>query len=526
MLMMQSFAVYQLLRPVTLRPPKIRLPDEQIEPLEFEINLAPDAPAAAAAPDSASTAPSSAPAQQNPGSTPSASPMPTSQASVQATPVLTASAMTRATPAPQPLLAIEATPAPSAPQIVLVPSVAVAAESTTEQPAEEKGAVDGAPVSADADSTPVRPLAITANAAPDRVAAAPISILPGVQVPIIAPIIAATSAVPAPESLAKTQPDLRVDIAKPELSEITVPQPAVDVSQPMRIKPDIPKPDLRVEQSRPSNPAPSLPRAAHPIVTRADVASNADAAKPNLQIDQAKPSRITPVAPSAQAARPVLEISRADSRVAGALSPRSLQISDDDAARPNLAVAPPIAVDAAQSDANTPDANTLDANTPGANTPGASQRQGQDQDSTGSGMPTAGLLGNGNQGLPADPFANGNGAGDRDPAGQGDTSDHRNEFRRYHDPFADDAPNPLVGLRLREPQLFSDISHFLVQAFGPAALGFAVGASSEIDDFSGPNAGILIEKWIQQHHSDLQRECRLQQDTMDEHVRRLLCGER
>ena len=140
--------------------------------------------------------------------------------------------------------------------------------------------------------------------------------------------------------------------------------------------------------------------------------------------------------------------------------------------------------------------------------------------------------------LPSDPFASsGSGKGPRDLLGQGidaaaaqvaatpDANARGNAFRRYHDPFADDAPNPLAGLRLREPQMFSDVSRFLVKTFGPAALGFAVGASSEIDDFSGPNAGVLIEQWIQQHHSDLQRECRMRQETMDEHIRRLLCGE-
>ena len=79
-----------------------------------------------------------------------------------------------------------------------------------------------------------------------------------------------------------------------------------------------------------------------------------------------------------------------------------------------------------------------------------------------------------------------------------------------------DEGSPMIG------RIFSDE---YVKTFGPAALGFAVGASSEIDDFSGPNAGMLIEQWIQQHHSDLQRECRMRQETMDEHIRRLLCGE-
>jgi hypothetical protein len=538
MLLIQGFAVYQLLRPVTLRPPKIRLPDEQTEVLEYEINLAPDAPAAtntSAPPEAAQ------PAIAQQGSTSTASDTPSAQStsappSAVATPVLTLSAMARSMPAPQPILALEATPAPSAPNIVLVPSVDVAAASTTAAPAEEKGAPDGAPAPSNADSTPVRPLAMTPNAAPDRLAAAPISLLPGMQAPIVEPVIAATSAAPAPEPIANTQPDLRVDSAKPEISEITVPQAAADITLPMRAKPDVPKPDLRVEQSRPNAPTPSVPTAARPMMTRADVALNANSTQPTLQVDQAKPSRITPAAPTAQAVRPVLEISRSVSRtpVDGARSQKNSA-----APRPSVTIGAPIAANDVQTDASAQSrgSDTADESrgsdtadeSRGSDT--ADESRGSDTadesrgSDTGAGISDATPLGNSNSGLPADPFASGNGAGDRDLAGQGDTSDHRNEFRRYHDPFAEDAPNPLVGLRLREPQLFSDISHFLVKAFGPAALGFAVGASSEIDDFSGPDAGVLIEQWIQQHHSDLQRECRLQQETMDEHVRRLLCGE-
>jgi hypothetical protein len=95
-------------------------------------------------------------------------------------------------------------------------------------------------------------------------------------------------------------------------------------------------------------------------------------------------------------------------------------------------------------------------------------------------------------------------------------------FKEFHNPFADDAPNPLRGLRQREPQLFLDISKYLVSKLGPTALGFAVKANEELDDFTAVDAGPLIERWLEQHHSELKADC-VRSSDMPEHVRALLC---
>ncbi len=492
MLIVQGLALYQLFSPFYLWPPKISLPEELVEPnepLEYEVNLDPgpmgptpkpegSAPAATAQtqslPDS-NSAPANTPVDVQP---------PPSPAQMAAA-VLSVS---QSTPAPQPLLALEATPAPSAPDIVLVPSIDVAAMSTTEQPAEERGAANGAPANSDATSTPIRPLAMEANAAPDRMAAAPISILPGVQAPKIEPVIAANPM-------------------------------AIAAQQPMN-----PKPDLRVEQAKPSVAKPlAIAAAVQPVLTPADTASTnpSNSAPPDLRIDAdvVKPS-ITPAAP-AVSARPVM--SRAPSKVNASESVR-LEVASDEIGRPTMQVQGPIATSDAQASdsradvANAGERASTNSVPKSENGPGAETQSGQSSGATG---------------LPSDPFARaGSGKGNRDLVGQGldaaaaqvdengaDSYERGNAFRRYHDPFADEAPNPLAGLRLREPQLFNDVLKFLVKSFG------AVANDGPGHSFSGPNGGVLMEQWIRMHHSDLQRECRVQQETIDEHVRRLLCGE-
>ena len=577
MLIIQGLALYQLFSPFYLWPPKINLPKEldESEPLEYEINLDPGnldpgpmgpkpiTKPAESAPNSPNSA-ESAVAQTQPAAasssaptTPAASPPSLEQSSPappipeqpipkQPSPAQTAAAVlsiAHSTPAPQPLLAVEATPAASAPDIVLMPSLDVAAASTTEQPAEERGAPGGA-ANSDAVSTPVRPLALEANAAPDRIAAAPISILPGVQALNVEPVIAATPVTTADRAVDRIPVDLTIAdekpvFEKPMLSQIAVPAPAVDVTLPMRVKPQNPKPDLSVEQAKPRVAKPVIPAAAvRPVLSRADASANpASTTTPDLRVDaDATPNIAAPAAPAA-AARPVL--SPAPAKVSASESTR-LEVARDEIGRPTMPVQEPIAAsDTPASDRSTAQSRDSDRSASNASNVGASTAQNLSTPSQSTGA-SAALAARpaSTSALPSDPFARaGSGRGPRDLLGQGadaaaaqvganaDAYPRGNAFRRYHDPFADDAPNPLAGLRLREPQMFSDVSRFLVKTFGPAALGFAVGASNEIDDFSGPNAGILIEQWIQQHHGDLQRECRLRQETMDEHIRRLLCGE-
>ena len=539
MLIVQGLALYQLFSPFYLWPPKISLPEDLIEPdepLEYEINLDPGpmGPTPAPKPEENSPRPSesaqvaqmqSAPSSNSAGVDTQQQPNQVEPNQVEPSPAQMAAAVlsvSRSTPAPQPLLAVEATPAPSAPDMVLVPSVDVAAQSTTEEPAEERGAASGAPANSDATSTPVRPLALEVNAAPDRIAAAPISILPGVQAPVLEPVIVASPVATAARAIDRVPVDLTIASEQVVLSEITAPAPAVDIAQPVRVKPELPKPDLRVEQAKPSVPKPMLPvAAARPVLSRTDAASTnpSKATTPDLRVDASVPNVAKPGVPAA--ARPVLTTNSAAKPSAS--ESVQLEVARGEIVRPTMVVQGPIAANDPQS---TPADRATAAPTPGvsSNAPNTASKPGQSDAANG---------------LPLDPFARaGSGKGPRDLIGQGldaaaaqvgengtDSNERGNAFRRYNDPFADDAPNPLAGLRQREPQLFSDVSRFLVKTFGPAALGFAVGASSEIDDFSGPNAGILIDQWIQQHHSDLQRECRLRQETMDEHIRGLLCGD-
>ena len=590
MLIIQGLALNQLFSPFYLWPPKINLPKEidESEPLEYEINLAPgpmgpkamvepaesgakpaESAAAAQVPsgaksDLASTSPAVAsppsPEQSNPAQQIPEQPSPAEPSPAQSAAAVVSIA--HSTPAPQPLLAVEATPAPSAPEIVLVPSVDVAAASTTEERAEERGAANGAPTSSDAVSTPVRPLALEPNAAPDRLAAAPISILPGVQAPKVEPVIAANPVTRADRAIDRIPVDLTIAdekpaLEKPLLSQTAVPAPAVDVTLPMRVKPPNPKPDLSVEQAKPRVAKPVIPAAVvRPVLSRADASANpASTTTPDLRVDaHITPTIAAPAAPAA-AVRPVL--TRAPAKV-GASESAQLEVARDEIGRPTLLVQAPIAAtDSQVSDAlpgdtpasDTPATDVRSADSAAAQSRDSAAAQSRDSERSAANAPNVGAsteqnpsMRSQNEGanaLPSDPFAGaGAGLGPRDLLGQGrdaaaaqvgekanDAYERRSAFRRYSDPFADDAPNPLAGLRLREPQMFSDVSRFLVKTFGPAALGFAVGASSEIDDFSGPNAGVLIEQWIQQHHGDLQRECRMRQETMDEHIRRLLCGE-
>ncbi len=537
MLIVQGLALNQLFSPFYLWPPKITLPEDLLEPdepLEYEVNLDPGpmgptpAPVESAAkPEESQPAPiaqtQSAPSLNSAPAVESVDAPPPPSPAQMAAAVLSIS---RSTPAPQPLLALEATPAPSAPDIVLVPSADVAALSTTEAPAEERGAANGAPANSDATSTPVRPLALEANAAPDRIAAAPISILPGVQAPVLEPVIAASPVATAARAIDRVPVDLTVAADQPVINEVSTPAPAVDVAQPMRVKPELPKPDLRVQQTKPSVAKPVVPvAAAQPVLSRTDEASSSpsNAPRPDLRVDEVAPNIAKPSAAATAVARPVLT-ANAPSKLGTSESIR-LEVARGDIARPTMVVQGPIVASDAQASDNSQAQSTpadRSAAAPGTSAsstaPSAVSQPGQS---------------NAANELPSDPFARaGSGKGPRDLLGQGldaaaaqvgenagDSYERGNAFRRYSDPFADDAPNPLAGLRLREPQLFNDVLKFLVKSFG------AVANDGPGHSFSGPNGGVLMEQWIRLHHSDLQRECRVQQETIDEHVRRLLCGE-
>lgn len=114
-----------------------------------------------------------------------------------------------------------------------------------------------------------------------------------------------------------------------------------------------------------------------------------------------------------------------------------------------------------------------------------------------------------------------------DQAAQNAPTDGRNAFRRYDDPFVDDQPSRLEGLRLREPQLFLDLAKFLVGQLSSVGAQYALvqlGANEEINDFTDVDLGPLIKAWIDLHHGDLSKQCRQNNPELSAAMRDVLCG--
>jgi hypothetical protein len=500
MVAVQSFWIYQLTKPVVPLPIVLLPHPDEDEPAEFEIDLDPG-PTGPSAPNSAPEAPSTQanaqpseappqpqlPAPSPANSVPVAKPVAqnTPQTRSEVTPVLRASA---SLPAPQPVLSVDVVPSLTATEQPLLLSEDAAAESTTELPAEQAGAVGGTLADADPRTAAVRPLAIEAQEAPEQIAAAPIVLMPGISAPKV-DIVAADPVPFERPKLTQAEPSLDIERNKPAIAAVSAPVSAVDPVLPLRVKPEVVKPELAVQIDQPSAPKPTLPIAAARPVLQAQSSAPEPAVDANVtQIERIKPS-FAPVKIDAPT------------------------LAEDASAKPGPA--PPATASSAANAARDATASTsASASSSNANRPAR----------------------DGNSALPSDPFASTPGSGGRDLFGQAaaaaasqvgektGASGNSNAFRRYHDPFAEDYPSRLSGLRMREPQLFSDVSKYLVKTFGSAALGFAIKPSDEFQDFSGPDMGVLIEQWIQAHHSDLKQECKRNQETMDEHVRALLCG--
>ena len=114
-----------------------------------------------------------------------------------------------------------------------------------------------------------------------------------------------------------------------------------------------------------------------------------------------------------------------------------------------------------------------------------------------------------------------------DQAAQNAPRDGRNAFRRYDDPFAENQPDRLKGLRQREPQLFLDIAKFLVGQLSNVGTQYALvqlGANDEIDDFTDADLGPLIKAWTELHHGDLSKQCRQNNPDLSKAMRDVLCG--
>lgn len=520
--LLHLYFLYELTRPVI---PRFALPVEILddEPVEVEIDLtepsaAPAPPESTAEQDAAASAEA---AQEVQTSAPPSNPVPTptppseptsSTASVAqaATPVL---ASEQSAPAPQPLLSVDPVVVASATELPIVIDETEAAEAVTELPDEQAGALGGNLPESEDRVAAVRPLAAQAVVAPERIAAAPITLLPSINPPSVQQVPSA-KAVLRPSTEPAPRPDLAVETPQPSLPEALPPAPVVSVTQPLRVQPEVMRPPLDIERSKPELATVGVPSAAAVPVQR--VQRVVTPSKPTLALETEKPALAAPARVVA-AARPDLRrqaaaerASRQNAAAVSAIDRRSLSQID-----PRGFSAP----SQVKADAGAASAQT--GTTPTTAQPGPSSTAAE----------TGRVVGSADG---VDPFASG--PGGRDLLSQAQQAaaaqvgeqasragDRRSAFRRYNDPFAEDYPSRLRGLRMREPQLFSDVSKFLVKTFGAAALGFALNASDEHYDFASPDFGPLVERWIEAHHGDLEQECKRNAAEMSEQVRKLLC---
>lgn len=525
-ILLHLYFLYELTRPVI---PRFALPVEILddEPVEVEIDLtepsaAPAPPEAAAAEQNAAASAEAAqeavaaqtPAPPSPVPTPT-SPRevtPSAASSVQAaTPVLTSE---QSAPAPQPLLSVDPVVVASATEQPIVFDETEAAEAVTELPDEQAGAVGGNLAESEDRVAAVRPLAAQPVVAPERIAAAPIALLPSISPPGVQKVPSA-KAVLRPSTESAIRPDLAVETQQPTLPDALPPAPVVTVTQPLRVQPDVVRPQLEIELSKPEVTTVGVPIATAVPVQR--IERVVQTSEPTLDLETEKPAIAAPTR--------VVTVARPDLRRRAAA---------ERANRENATAAPTVdrssltQIDTRGIRAPSQSA-PANAGTPSPQ-PGNAQANAQSGPSN-TAAETGRIAGSADG---VDPFATGPGGRDLLSQAQqaaaaqvgeqaASAGDRRNAFRRYSDPFAEDYPSRLRGLRMREPQLFSDVSKFLVKTFGAAALGFALKASDEHYDFAGPDLGPLVEKWIQQHHGDLELECKRNAPDMSEHVRKLLC---
>lgn len=537
-MLLHAYFLYELTRPVI---PRFALPVEVLddEPVEVEIDLseASAAPAPPEAESAAQNAATSSAAQQEQAAASQAAQVPTPPTPISPpppmpaeTPPATAStaqapmpvlANEQSAPAPQPLLSVEPVVAEAATQQPIVFEELAAAEAATDLPDEQAGAVGGNLPEATERVAAVRPLAAQAVVAPERIAAAPITLLPSISPPSVQNVPSA-KAVLRPSAETALVPDLAIETEQPKLPNAPAPQAVVSVTEPLRVQPEVVRPQLEIERSKPELAPVGAPSSVAVPVQR--VQREVQAARPSLEIQADKPV-VSELPRVVVAARPDLRRQAAAER----------------ASRANATNVPAVDRDAltqidtrgirAPNEANAPSRSTGTASAQ-TGEPGGSQTSAQAGPSSANTNGAPGRIAGSAEGV--DPFATG--PGGRDLLSQAQqaasaqvgeqirsTGDRRGAFRRYSDPFAEDYPSRLRGLRMREPQLFSDVSKFLVKTFGPAALGFALKASDEHYDFAGPDLGPLVENWIQQHHSDLKQECKRNAAEMSEQVRKLLC---
>ena len=176
------------------------------------------------------------------------------------------------------------------------------------------------------------------------------------------------------------------------------------------------------------------------------------------------------------------------------------------------------------SQANPAATEALDVNP--MSSPARAQSRAEESSSQLPSADLSGLIASGSNGSGLDLYS-GIAEAAADQAAQNAPKDTRNAFRRYDDPFADNQPSRLKGLRMREPQLFLDIAKYLVRQLNVAGVGFALvqlGANEEIDDFTDADLGPLIRAWTELHHGDLTAECRRENPNLLPEMYDVLCG--
>jgi hypothetical protein len=481
MIALHGWFLHTLLRPIKAIPPKVYVGEVEVE---YEIPLIPivEPPIEQPKPEpmAATKQVSGANPSNNTPAVNAEAPQPAQTEPLPASPVLVSA---QAIPKPAPILDVSPTQASTSPTLQFNVEEVVPTQSTTEDLADELGAETGMDAPSEARVMPSKPLALNKPVidAPDTTDRAPISPLQREASKFSAPVVSAVEIPAKPELIAPPidQPLIALERAKPELTAPSMaPERQVAIEKP---NPSAPSVDLKIETPRVQVAKPTAIRTAPQRVLN----NNSSDTLEKIEVTSATQSpKLEINAPQIQA--PELSAQTETAPVASANKEREWTQWTPSRADGKSNVESP------------------------SRDPFAAGRAATDGVSGGDLMSQAGRAAAAQVG---EAFEN--------------APDTRRAFRRYNDPFAEDRPNPFAGLRMREPQLFLDVTKFLVDKLGPVAWGALLGnlQSDEQKDFTGQELGPLIERYLYEHHGDLKRECELgQENSMPDHVRKLICG--
>jgi hypothetical protein len=363
------------------------------------------------------------------------------------------------------------------------------AQATSDESSEQIGAEQGAPVESDKTVSATRPVRIESRSLQTERGGtlAPLAtietVIPEVSTPELATAaVKPVTVAPAP-TLRPVEPrpapkiDTQISTAQTELAD--VPQ-QIEIKQ-ARVQI---KPELAVKLEQPQVTAVSNPALA------------------------AAPERVVRA--------PTLPAATVRATVERPSVPASAELSAPDLSQINASADAAEAAENAAAQA----ATALDSTTPSRNTTTVNA-DALPNDAFTNGSRSADSLGN----SPGDWTSQSqSAAGEIAAQDAGSSRGRGNAFRQYNDPFADDTPSRLRKLRLRDPIAFADVARYMVQKFGRAALGAALGANEEIYDRAGVDPGPLIERWLEQHHGDLKKECKQGNQELPPALREIVCN--